>query len=72
MMYAGKDLSLLTDEELAQAASNIQGMLDNLNKKRQHPKFKKAFENQPPPTINPVFNELKESIDRELKKRELA
>lgn len=69
MKYQNRELTELTLNELAEASFKLQAMETELNKKREHPKFKKQMLGQPEPGINPAFVELQTAINDEIKKR---
>lgn len=66
MKFFGKEISELTDDELWKASLSLQSMMDNNNSIRNTNRFKKKFEKQSEPGLNPAFVELKNSIEQEL------
>lgn len=72
MIYKNKSIAEMTYQELVAASFDLQAMLDNVEKKRENPKFKKMMENRPPPPINPYFQEIYDAVDKELEKRNIA
>lgn len=59
----------MSDDELEAAKSAITSSINNAIEKRNNPKYKKKFKNQPPPTINPALLELKNQLELEIFKR---
>jgi hypothetical protein len=68
--YGGKDVIEMTDAELIKASFAFEKMLQRALEKRQHPKYKEKFKNQPPQTINSSFLDLKNEIKAEIDKRQ--
>lgn len=59
----------MDDQELEAAKFAVQALMDHALTKRDNPKYKKKFKNQPPPTVNPALLELKNKIELEIFKR---
>lgn len=69
--YNGKDIVGMTDVELVSASFAFEKLLNKSLERRDHPRYKEKFKNQPPPTINPAFVELREEIKREIERRKI-
>lgn len=68
--YGGKNFDEMTDAELVNASFALEKILQHALEKRQHPKYKEKFKNQPPQTINSSFLDLKNEIKAEIDKRQ--
>ncbi len=69
MRWCNKEVSTLSDEELAGADQILDGMLENYHKKLAHPRAEKLFKGQPPPSTNLSFVTLQDEIKAEIAKR---
>lgn len=69
MKWRGKEVDALTDDELAEAKTNLDQMYSDLVTKRSTEKFTKLMKNQPTPPINPAFQQLLTEVTQEISKR---
>jgi len=67
--YNGRDIKELSYKELVDASFALETMLSKALERRNHPKYRGKFKNQPPPEINPAFSELRNQIKAEIDKR---
>lgn len=65
-----KDHASLSDADLLNASLAVESLLASSLNARNDPRYIKKFKNQPMPTINPVFLELRASINAEITKRQ--
>ncbi len=70
MIWQGKEVSSLSDEELVSANAKLSDMFEFYATKVNDPKFIKRVGNNIP-GINPSFEKLREEVTAELAKREL-
>lgn len=71
MKWRGSDIKNLSDFDLLAAKSSLDGMHAFKEKQHADPRFEKKFENQPLPTVNPVFEALQLEISAEILNRKL-
>ena len=71
MKWRGENIKDLSDFDLLAAQSQLEKMHEFKEKQHADPKFKKRFENQPMPTVNPVFEALQLEIQNEIENRKL-
>jgi hypothetical protein len=69
MIYKDKEVQDFTDDELKETDFFLTAMYNNYNIAQTDPRYIKKFQNQPVPTINPVFIQLKQAIEDEIAKR---
>jgi len=70
MLYYSKDYKTMTESELISASFAIETILQKALTQRDNPKYRAKFKNQPPPSINPAFSELRDNIAAEIVKRQ--
>lgn len=71
MKWRGQNIKDLSDFDLLAASSQLDGMHEFKEKQHQDPRFARKFENQPKPTVNPVFEQLQSEISQEIENRKL-
>lgn len=69
MKYRDKDIAILTNAELVDAAFALNAQYVKFQNIQNDPRYLKKFINQPPPSINPDFIELKNEVYKEITKR---
>lgn len=69
--WQDKEIDKLSNNELLEAKHSLEKMENFREEKKQDRRFKKRFERQPEPTVNPLFTELKDTITKECNKRGL-
>lgn len=71
MKYRNKEIGELSDEELTEAQMSMWASGDFYERRVASPQYKERMQNQPLPTRNPRFDELKFALEAEMKRRNL-
>lgn len=72
MKWLNQDINSLSDIDLLQALKSVNSIHDLNKTRKQDPRYKKRFEHQPEPEINPSFVQLKQELNDEITKRKLV
>lgn len=72
MKWKDKEISQLSNHELADVSFDLNKMYQTAMAKRNHPRFEKVFKNQPAPEVNPTFLQIQDEVQKELQKRGLT
>ena len=72
MKWKNKEISEMTDAELLEASWGIVGIHNAFNAARNSPAYIEKRKNKDTPEVNPAFTDLTNTINDELKKRNVV
>lgn len=69
MKWKGRELTDLSIDDLKSAYTNLDIMWTNYQAKRVDPRFIEKMKSQSLPTANPLFIDLRNQVEEEMKRR---